>query len=242
MNKEEQSEIPRRPLIPLREHRDKPGYAERLEAYKRLLHEWKALCRFETKVEGCGVKPGQGAITLVEYNDLVRNYNARRNLYVVMNDGLLETREMVSAKIDRIDEKFANVDETAYTDDDLVKRLNLSITLKMIEFSKYEFLIKLDGIDLRDGRLNAVIENVAMAAGVSSSEMIQGAKDRKTVEARQVAIYIAKKHNFASNAVLARTFGISVARVIADGKAVKERLRQDDSELKELVDNLEILL
>lgn len=242
MEREEQSEIPRRPLIPLREHRDKPGYAERLESYKRLLHEWKALYRFETKVEGCGVKPGQGAITLVEYNDLVRNYNARRNLYVVMNDGLLETREMVCAKIDRIDERFANVDETAYTDDDLVKRLNLSITLKMIEISKYEFLIKLGGIDLRDVRLNEVIENVALAAGVSSNEMIQGAKDRKTAEARQVAIYIAKKHNSASNAVLARTFGVSVARVIADGKAVKERLRQDDSELKELVDNLEMLL
>lgn len=214
--------LPRRPLIPRWDGRDVPRYEMRMAEYKKLLLEWRKLWRFKCKVSGCAADSEGGYISADEYNRLADEYNARRNRYVIDNDGFLETRDAVIGRIRRISNK---ADQMNPRNPKVMEWRFLYLDAKAAELTKYDRLITMEALDFRKVTIEEIREIVELE--VEDEE-----------EARQIEMYLARKKTTLSIPELAQIFDVSHARIF---KAVHdiERRRETDEKLKALLDRID---
>ena len=115
MNK--QFEEPQKPLkpIPYSEWMIKDSYAEMEKRYESLLAEYQRLISIKSdQVEGVSssIDEDKEIYTVDEYSMLVRKYAAAREKYNAKYDGMIETRGMVQANIDRLYDAIEKYDAT----------------------------------------------------------------------------------------------------------------------------------
>jgi len=115
MNKElEEPQMPLRP-IPYSEWMDKDAYDEMGRRYESLLSEYRRLLSIKNdQIEGVSpsIDEDKEVYTVEEYEMLLRKYATARDKYNGKYDGMIETKEMVRANINRLMDAIEKYDLT----------------------------------------------------------------------------------------------------------------------------------